>query len=140
MSLAKKLVSIDFVRFCIVGVAGFIINYALLSLFYKQLGIHIFVSQLLASEIALFHNFAMHNNWTYRHRKTEKTLKNYLIEFHATSWVAIIGSALLVGFCVRVLHFDYTLALIISSAVALFWNFFWTKYFIWNNKQKPLDD
>ncbi len=142
MKLAKKLVSIDFIRFCIVGTAGFIINYALLSLFYKQMGIHIFIAQLLASEVALFHNFAMHHNWTYKNksRKQNKTLSNYLVEFHATSWVAIIGGALLVSFCVRVLHFDYTIALVVSSALALFWNFVWTKYFIWGEKDPEVEE
>jgi len=139
MISVQKIVAVEFVRFCIVGTAGFIINFALLSLFYKQLAFPIFISQALASEIALSYNFAMHHNWTYKTRQKHKTLINYIIEFHMTSWVAIIGSAVLVSFCVGVLGYNHFLALAVSSATALLWNFLWTKYFVWGS-EKPAEN
>lgn len=135
LRLAQKILAVEFVRFCVVGTGGFLINFALLSLFYKQWGLPIFIAQVLASEIALFHNFAMHHNWTYKKHKKHKTLLNYVIEFHMTSWVAILGSALLVSLCIRVFHYNHLLALAISSAIALMWNFLWTRYFIWSPKR-----
>src|SRR3990172_9040991 len=99
----KDLHKIDFVRFCIVGTLGFIINFSLLTVFFKVLGFHIFVSQLLSSEIALFNNL--------------------LIQFHMSSWSAILGSAAIVTLSVRVFHLHYLVALVIASAVGLMWNF-----------------
>ena len=133
----KRLLAVDFVRFCIVGTAGFLINLGLLNLFYKQLGWPIFLTQLLASEVALFHNFSMHHNWTYKKRRSEvKSVERYIIEFHMTSWVAILGSALIVSLFVQVLHFNTLLALAASSVVALVWNFVWTRYYIWNEQSE----
>lgn len=128
-----RLIKIDFIRFCIVGTLGFVINFVLLTLLYKVLGIHVFIAQLISSEVALFSNFILHHNWTYKHKVTKKTVKNLLIQFHMSSWTAIIGSALIVAGGVRLLHMHYLAALIIASAVGLVWNFAWTKFVIWRH-------
>lgn len=129
----KNLHKIDFVRFCIVGTLGFIINFGLLTLFYKVLGVNIFISQLLSSEIALFNNFILHHNWTYRDNITNKSIKNLLIQFHMSSWSAILGSSAIVALGVKVFHLHYVVALVIASAAGLFWNFAWTKFVIWRH-------
>lgn len=132
----KNLQKIDFVRFCIVGTLGFIINFGLLTLLYKVLGIHVFVAQLIAAELALFNNFVFHHNWTYKDRGRDKTIKNLLIQFHMSSWTAIIGSAAIVAGGVHLLNMNYGLALVIASVVGLFWNFAWTKFVIWRHHQE----
>jgi putative flippase GtrA len=127
----KRLLKIDFVRFCIVGGTGFVINLILLTLFHTALALPVFLAQLFASEIALFSNFLLHHHWTYKDRTVLKTKQRLLIEFHASSWPAIIGSAVMVTACEKFLHFGSVLALVTSSAIALFWNFAWSKYVIW---------
>lgn len=129
----KRALKVDFIRFCLVGTSGFLINFALLTLLYKILGFHIFFSQLVASEIALFSNFMLHHHWTYKHNNVTKDIKDLLIQFHASSWVAIIGSSLLVSLGTQVLGLNYIIALAVSSLIALSWNFFWTKYVIWRH-------
>jgi dolichol-phosphate mannosyltransferase len=129
----RKLLKFDFVRFCVVGASGFLFNLALLSLFYKYAGWPLFWSQLLAAEIALFSNFILHHTWTYKANKVDKTLLQLIIQFHLSSWVAILGSAVLVNGGVRWLHLSYFLALVMSSAIALGWNFGWTKLVIWKH-------
>ncbi len=133
----KQVLRIDFVRFCLVGETGFIINFSLLTLLYKVFELPVFISQLVASEIALFSNFLLHHHWTYKHKKVTKTLPSLLWQFHITSWVAIVGSALLVSLAVHVLRLNYVLALMISSGVALLWNFLWTKLIIWRHEHEP---
>lgn len=133
----KKLFRFDFVRFCLVGSTGFLINFALLTALYKWLSVPLFVAQLIASEISLFSNFMLHSRWTYARKNVKKSFPQLLWQFHASSWTAIIGSALLVSLCVHVLHLDYIVALILSSGIALVWNFSWTKYFIWREGQAP---
>jgi putative flippase GtrA len=123
----------ELVRFCVVGSLGFVINFVLLTILFKILGFNIFIAQLISSELALFSNFLFHHHWTYKHRQTTKFLTRLFWEFHATSWAAIIGSTLLVGFGVHTLNLHYTVALIISSFVALGWNFLWTKHYIWKH-------
>lgn len=129
----RHILKLDFVRFCIVGGTGFVINLILLTIFNKVLNIPIFIAQLLAAEIALFSNFMLHHNWTYKHRRIQKSLASLIVQFHATSWPAILGSSIMVSLGVRVLHFNSILALVIASAIALGWNFGWSKFVVWRN-------
>lgn len=127
----QGLLKIDFVRFCIVGASGFLINFALLTLLYKTMDSPLFVAQILAAEVALFSNFLFHHHWTYKASKVRKTISTLIVQFHLTSWMAIIGSALIVSVGVQVFHLSYFIALMIASGTALFWNFGWSKFVIW---------
>jgi dolichol-phosphate mannosyltransferase len=126
-----RLLKVDFVRFCIVGGTGFVINFILLTFLNKVVGMHIFLAQFIGAEVALFSNFMLHHHWTYKHHKVEKEKHQLLVQFHLTSWPAIVGSASMVTICEHILHFSNFTALATSSAIALLWNFLWSKYVIW---------
>lgn len=127
----KRLLKIDFVRFCIVGGTGFVINLIILTTLHRWADMPIFFAQLIAAEIALFSNFILHHNWTYKNNKVKKSIPTLLIQFHATSWPAIVGSAVMVSLCEKVLGFNELFSLIASSLIALLWNFGWSKYVVW---------
>jgi putative flippase GtrA len=129
----KHLLKIDFIRFCIVGGTGFVINFAILALLHRFTHLPIFYAQLVGSEIALFSNFMLHHHWTYKAYKVDKSFPKLLLQFHATTWPAILGSTFMVTFFVGVFRFDDLFALAASSFIALFWNFGWSKYVIWRN-------
>jgi putative flippase GtrA len=127
----KRLLEIDFVRFCIVGGLGFVINFALLIGLTKFIGLPVFWAQLIGAEVALFSNFILHHNWTYKEKKVKKSIGTLLVQFHATSWPAIVGSTLMVAGGVKFLHLSKLVALLVSSVIALAWNFSWSKFVIW---------
>jgi putative flippase GtrA len=128
-----RLLKVEFIRFCIVGVTGFIINFILLYILNGVFGLYIVLAQLIGAEVALFSNFIMHHNWTYKHHKVEKTKHRLIMQFHLTTWPAILGSVAMVSVSVKVFHLSNFVALIISSVISLFWNFVWSKYVIWRN-------
>lgn len=130
----KRLVRIDFVRFGMVGALGFVINFLLLTLLFRVLDLPIFVAQILAAEVALFHNFIWHHHWTYKANNVSKNIWTLVVQFHITSWVAVVGSAALISLFVHTFGLDYIIALVLSSAIAMFWNFGWTKFVIWRHK------
>ena len=127
----ERLLKIDFVRFCIVGGTGFVINFIILTVLHKLFGVPVFIAQLVGAEIALFSNFMLHHHWTYKAHKVGKSISKLVVQFHASTWPAILGSALMVTAAEKFLHFGNLPALTVSSAIALLWNFFWTKYVIW---------
>jgi len=129
----KLFLKIDFIRFCIVGGSGFVINFVLLNILHHVLGLQLFMSQLIGAEVALFSNALLHHHWTYRSKHTNKSFKNTVSQFHLTSWPAIIGSAFMVDGGVRYLHLSSLGALILSSFIVLIWNYIWSKYVIWND-------
>lgn len=126
-----NLLKIDFIRFCIVGGTGFTINFIILVLLNKILGIHIFIAQLIGAEIALFSNFTLHDRWTYKHHKVQKKKHRLLVEFHLTTWPAILGSAIMVTAFEKLFKFNNPTALAVTSLIALFWNFSWSKFVVW---------
>ena len=126
-----RLIKIDFVRFCIVGATGLALNLVLLIMLPKLFGFTVPLAQLIGSEIALFSNFILHVNWTYKSKHVKKSILKLIVRFHATSWPAILGSVFKVSFSVDFLHLSKLLALLISSSIALLWNFGWTKFVIW---------
>ena len=126
-----RLLKIDFIRFCIVGGTGFVLNFIVLLLLNKALGMPIFIAQLIGAEIALFSNFTLHDNWTYKHHKVQKNKKHLIVQFHMTTWPAILGSALMVTGFEKMLNFNNLAALAASSGIALLWNFSWSKYVVW---------
>lgn len=128
-----RLLKIDFVRFCIVGGTGFTINFIILAGLTHFAGLPVVFAQFIGAEIALFSNFMLHHHWTYKHHKVEKTKGNLIIQFHATSWPAIIGSTLMVSGGVKFLHLDKFVALVMSSLIALVWNFGWSKFVVWRD-------
>lgn len=127
----QKLTRIDFVRFCIVGILGFSVNLLILTTLHSGLMMSIFIAQFIAAEIALFGNFILHHYWTYRHRIIKKKKRNLLVQFHITSWPAILGSTAIVGFLVSLGRFSSLFALVVSSVIALLWNYTWSKMVIW---------
>lgn len=136
-----RLLKLDFVRFCIVGGTGFVINLIILTTLHRQFDFPIFFAQLIAAEIALFSNFILHHKWTYKRNNVKKSFPNLLVQFHATSWPAILGSSVMVTLFERAFHFSEFLALIASSLIALFWNFGWSKYVVWRKvTEKQIQD
>jgi dolichol-phosphate mannosyltransferase len=129
----ERLLKIDFIRFCIVGGTGFVINFAILLALPKLLHIPRPVAQFIGAEVALFSNFLLHHHWTYKNNQVEKTFYKLLLQFHATTWPAILGSTVMVSVGLTVFHLSELLALAISSAIALGWNFGWSKYVIWKD-------
>jgi putative flippase GtrA len=136
MGSVAKLLRIDFVRFSLVGALGFVINFTILTLLYKVLGMQLFVAQLISGEIALFSNFHLHHTWTYKRHQVTKSIPTLLIQFHLTSWMAIIGTAILVTVGVDLLKLNYIIALFLAGGIAMFWNFVWTKFVIWKSKSE----
>lgn len=127
----QHLLKIDFVRFCIVGGTGFVINFIILTVLTRSLDAPIFIAQFIGAEIALFSNFMLHHHWTYKGHGVEKGIPRLIVQFHASSWPAIVGSTLMVTAFEKLLHFDNLMALASASAIALLWNFGWTRYVIW---------
>ncbi len=128
-----RLLKIEFIRFSIVGGTGFVINFIFLVSLRHLFNLPVFFAQLIGAEVALFYNFILHDRWTYKKHNVHKSIKRLLIQFHISSWPAILGSSIMVSLLERYVHLGNLYALALSSAVALLWNFGWTRYVIWKD-------
>lgn len=133
--LGRKLIKVDFVRFCLVGGIGFLVNLGMLFLLYDLANLPIWLAQILGAECALISNFTFHHFWTYKGHDVQKRKRLLLAQFHLSFWSGAAINSLIVVLLVSGLHVHYFFGLVAGSAVALFWNFFWTKFFIWKTPQ-----
>jgi len=130
----NKMLKIEFIRFGLVGSVGFVTNFIFLSVFYKMLAIEILIAQIMAGEIALLVIFMLHNSWTYKGHKHTPTTKK-LFKFHGTQWTGQLLILLIVTLGVKTFKINYGFSLIIASVLVMFWNFAWTKLYVFKNNK-----
>jgi putative flippase GtrA len=137
---AQRALKVDFVRFGVVGAVGFIITAVALRILHGQLGLHITIATLLSSEVGLLSNFMFHQTWTYNHvDHSHKSLPTKFLHFHMSSWSGVALITLIESVGVKAFHLNYMVSLVIAAGITMFWNFFWTKYYIFRgHTPKPL--
>jgi putative flippase GtrA len=90
-----------YVRFNVVGIAGFAVQLSTLALLVHVAGVWYVLGTALAVEAAVLHNFAWHERWTWRDRPRGGRVFDRLVGFHATNGLTslaahVVGTPLLV--------------------------------------------
>ena len=125
----QKLLRIDFVRFGIVGVIGFIVTLTLKVVLFSKL--EVFLALFLSSEGGMISNFIFHEKWTYNHvDHHNKSVGKKFLHFQLSSLSGVILITMISGAGVKYAHISTFISLAIAAAITMFWNFFWTKYYI----------
>jgi putative flippase GtrA len=125
----QKLLMIDFIRFGIVGVVGFLVTLILKLTVFGNL--EVFFATFLSSEGGVLSNFIFHEKWTYNHvDHRSKSLGKKFLHFQLSSLSGVVLITLINGACIKYLHLSNFISLAIAAAITMFWNFFWTKFFI----------
>jgi putative flippase GtrA len=138
-SLPKRhittMLKVDFIRFALVGCVGFAVTSSMLILTNSKMGIPIFLATLVSSEVGLLATFVFHNSWTYKHlNHQDQKISKKLMRFHTSPWSGVAIISVIVTFCVSAMSMNVFIANVIASGVAMFWNFFWTRYYIFKGK------
>ena len=132
---AQRALKVDFIRFGVVGTVGFLITAIGLRILHGMFGLHITLATLISSELGLLSNFVFHEKWTYRHvDHSHKSLTVKFFHFHMSSWSGVVRITLLESLGVKLFKMNYLVSLVFAAAITMFWNFFWTKYYIFRGK------
>jgi dolichol-phosphate mannosyltransferase len=117
-----------FVKFCLVGVSGVLVNLAAFSALLAS-GMNQFVASPIAVECSIIWNFVLNDAWTFRHRPKAqhvgiRGLRFNVISFAslAVTFVAFIGLSQLLPNWPRV---DQLIAIIPASGLNYFLNSYW---------------
>jgi len=128
-STTQKLLQIDFIRFGIVGFIGFIVTFAFKSVVFR--GFEVYVATFLGSEVGMVSNFIFHEKWTYNNvDHHSKSVWKKLFHFQLSSLSGVILLTINSGSLAKYLHLSSLLSLAIAAGITMFWNYFWTKFFI----------
>jgi putative flippase GtrA len=130
-------VFLRFLRFNVVSALGIFVQLAAVTVLVGALGVHYLVGTAVAIELAVLHNFAWHERWTWRERTGERKHGGAGLQacsrdspffrclaFHAgNGCVSLVGSLALMPVFVAVLHLHYLLANLATIALTGLLNF-----------------
>jgi len=133
-----KLSNLHFIRFCLVGGSGVLVDTALLYLLSdpSTLALGLTRSKLVASETAIISNFLLNDLWTFRDMSqlqpgARARLRRF-ISFNAICSAGLLLNLLLLNGMFNLLHMNRYLANLIAIALVTGWNYWLNRKLSWS--------
>jgi len=127
-----------FLKFCVVGASGFVVNLGLLRLFVEVAGMNKVVAQIPSYQISIITNFAFNEFWTFSDRRTPG-LKSFLVRAVKFDLVSQGGWGINLGvyyLALNIAGIYYIVSEIIAIAVTTLWNFFVNVMWTWRKTRE----
>lgn len=129
------LLNSSFVKFGVVGVIGFTVNFVGLEAFYR-LGFHPGMAAAFGAEFAIISNFTLNNFWSFSHKSVKRGdgLRWRFLKFNSVAVGAIIIQALIVGIGTNIFGVDTRfLFLLVSLILIVPYSYIMYNCIIWKN-------
>src|SRR3989338_9243798 len=128
-----------FIKFAIVGLIGFIIDFGISYVFIEKFRSAVWLGTLISTEIAIISNFLLNNFWSFSYKKLEHKLSSYLanfLKFNIVSSGSILlqtlGVQLAVNFFGRQLWYVYKIIIIFFIIIP--YSYILYNKFIWKER------
>ncbi|HEV2394419.1 MAG TPA: GtrA family protein [Verrucomicrobiae bacterium] len=125
----------QFVKFCVVGASGVLVDMAVLHVLARNLGWNVSVSKFCSAELAMLSNFLFNEVWTFRGMGAADG-RSWGMLRRLVKFQAICGAG--IGFAVMLLNLFYVhfrVNLYLSNLLAILlitlWNFWMNALFNW---------
>ncbi len=122
-----------FVKFCLVGFSGVLVNMGLLWLLTEFAGLFYLLSAAISIETSILTNFTLNDYFTFRDRRSP-TLKSFLSRLVKFNLVSLAGLALNMGVLwlfTEVLGIYYLLSNLFGIVLATLWNYLVNTWWTW---------
>jgi dolichol-phosphate mannosyltransferase len=132
----------SFVRFCIVGASGTLIDTAMLFLLSdpRTLGWGLTRSKIIAAELALTNNFIWNDLWTFgkftSHQSGFRQRLRRFLKFNLLCSVGIILNLIILNIGVNVFHINRYIANLSAILLVTFWNYNTNRKLSWRTTAK----
>lgn len=127
-----------FVKYCIIGGFGIIVNTAILYSFTSFLGIFYLLSSVIAYETSIMTNFIMNDKWTFKETIMPGKSHNFFTRAIYFNWIMLIGMIagilLLYGFT-EFLSINYLISNLISIGIITIWRYYTSITMVWGYKK-----
>lgn len=118
----------QFIKYFIVGISGFVLNFSLLIFAKEILGITAVVATAIIGLLLMSYNFLLNKYWSFREKSMpHKQIARYLI----LNCVNYIFSVVAMYIFHDLLKYDYRLVNIGTVAMMVTWNFLLLKYWVY---------
>jgi putative flippase GtrA len=121
------------VRFCIVGVIAFIIDFTLLVFLSSVCGINYLISATISYCVSLVFNYFASMRFVFK-RKSEMSRKRAFVIFVVLTSIGLGINDLCMWIGVEFLAIDYRIVKVGATAVVMVWNFVTRKVFLDSSK------
>jgi dolichol-phosphate mannosyltransferase len=121
----------EFLKFCVVGGSGVLVNMGLLYLLSRELDLRIEIASPIAIEVSILSNFLLNNLWTFRRRQTRVPVWNRLFRYHLVTGAAGLVNYLILLLLVRVFGMYDLLANLVGIAAGTLINFSLSSAWTW---------
>ena len=131
-----------FVRFCIVGASGTLIDTAMLFLLSdpRTLGWGLLKSKIIAAELALTNNFIWNDLWTFgkfsSHQSGFRQRARRFLKFNLLCSVGILLNLIILDTGVKVFHINRYIANLSAILLVTFWNYNTNRKLSWRTTAK----
>jgi dolichol-phosphate mannosyltransferase len=124
-----------FVKFCLVGLSGVVVNEAIFWVLSVRLGAFYLLSGALSAESAIVNNFIWNDSWTFREKAGDRSAGAMLSRFLRFN-VNMAGGVLIGLFVLYVLTtflgMNSLISNLISIVISMLWNYAASTKFVWN--------
>ncbi|WP_239075646.1 GtrA family protein [Planosporangium flavigriseum] len=117
-------------RFSLVGVIGIVVNNIVLFALHGLLGLALVPATVAAVEVAMVHNYLLHEVWTFRHRRPSA---RRFISYSLVAAAALLVNVSIVGVLAGV-GLYYLLANLVGIGAAFAINFAVSSTWIWSER------
>lgn len=120
-----------FIKYCIVGTMGIVVNTAILLFSTEILKIFYLLSAAVAYEISILTNFVMNDQWTFKELVTHKSFLNRALQYNWTQIVSVIFGILLLYVFTEFLFINYIISNLISIVITTLFRYYMCMNIIW---------
>lgn len=127
---------IRFLKYCIVGITGMVINTAVLILLTSS-GSYYILSSIFAGEISILSNFVMNDYWTFNEFVVSGKSYSYMTRAIYYNWTRvgmIFTNALVLYILTEFLSIDYVISNIVAMATGVLWGYFSAIKMVWKRQ------
>lgn len=122
-----------FVKFCLVGLSGVLVNMGLLWLLTEFTGLFYLASAAISIETSIISNFTLNDYFTFPDRRLPgaKSFLGRLLKFNLVSLAGLAINLGVLGLLTQVFGIYYLLSNICGIAVAMLWNYLVNTWWTW---------
>lgn len=124
----KKLLA-QFMKFGVVGVIAFVIDYGLLALLTELFGINYLVSATISFTASVVFNYVASMRYVFTHKEGMSRRREFVI-FVVLSVIGLLINNGCMWAGVELLGIHYLLTKIVATAIVMIWNFVTRKIFL----------
>ena len=115
-----------FVKFCLVGGSGVLVNMFFLWFFTEKAKFYYLISSLIAIEISVLSNYVLNDLWTWYDRGKEGKTEYFkrMLQYHVSSSAAILANLSILWLLTELAHIYYLISNLIGILCGTFLNYF----------------